>query len=1092
MNEFDANKTNGGNGGAIVLSNLTDVSNIKYTNITAGSAGGRAQLNELFILNSTGKVNLSNSTIYQNDNSSELELDTGVNIRENVNAIRLGKATLSMASYRHIAHSNIKNDENILIQENTGDYIIGVENNESSYISLKQGKIDGNTLDGTTRLGDTAVAVGNIAYDAAFGYIGVVGDVDDMKQSTIQLGGNIKFNENKRSGDILANMPVEIVPDEESNANPLYRHFNATMIPVATESFVEASTAEKTDDLLTLKDGVTDTRLGRDARISLTAINSRRYTYPDYEEGHNVRAAKTTLFKYDNDENIDYIKFDNRYIQGYDGGTGGAGAQSIFKLERKGHMVPSPGDGNEVYENRVVYANRGSGDRMTLSDSATLITFRFKMVFETDREKSDKGYGTYVDAIPDQMVEQGTNVMQPIKDYSLAEESSAIYTDNREYKVIDIVGNSAGPGDDPSKRFHSWDWTQKIYRPEGTGTEWAPELTAIYANVNHKHKVCGVEWGIECNHLGDNRTNFHKEFGGDCLRSDNTLDKTCVDVRIPEQLMYAKEHPEYMYVLGADIIITDEIDGVKIDKVLNDPDKPITDLKLCLNGHKIIMESTQTLFSLAGDCYICDCQANHGTIQYTATASTIPYDATTGNIFAFGASESEIDPGTYVDNILNIFGKNGAEADPYITFSNLRIGNANRQGFITGLDKNNIDNKINFEYVKFTSGAISEIDNPIFELAGSAAFDNLVVDGISFEKENKSIIDLRERNDVTANEYNIRSGKYINNTVNSLNSSVLRILAKDGESNILIQDDASDTSDNGRVHVKNNTMTNCAAFRFGYTSEAYDKPSNTRFTMKSVDFDYNTVRDGVMGTYDVYGTALMLENIYGSSQTGMYSISDCKFTNNGYKIYDGAGNYANYNKALDEGSTKVLGAAIYMIGNQTSGSIPYTDLEVNESLFEKNFAYKGGAIYLENSRGVRFQGETADAEDAFFKGNFAKEGSVLYADSTREDVIGKGSIIFVGQRFLDNGINYGASGAVVKTSIQQSESMMYYAGLGTSNSEGSSYVQLRLISPVIKYNYANDGLIKLGNAGSSEEQYSLVISGTDASGSIEYNGLYCK
>ena len=113
---------------------------------------------------------------------------SGANIRENVNAIRLGKATISMASFKHIAHNNITDAENILIQENTGDYVIGVENNESSYINLKQGKIDNNTLDGSTRNGYTDVTVNNITY---------YGELLDVAYTDFSKINNAKYELNR-------------------------------------------------------------------------------------------------------------------------------------------------------------------------------------------------------------------------------------------------------------------------------------------------------------------------------------------------------------------------------------------------------------------------------------------------------------------------------------------------------------------------------------------------------------------------------------------------------------------------------------------------------------------------------------------------------------------------------------------------------------------------------------------------------------------------------------------------------------------------------------------------------------------------------
>ena len=680
------------------------------------------------------------------------------------------------------------------------------------------------------------------------GYIRASGD---KKQSTIYLGGNIIISGNERENNVLANLPLEIVPDGHSYADTTYRHFNAKLIPVATESFTEydSNPNVRTDDLLTLRDGVEDTRIGVHAEVYFTPINSIRHDYADTITP-SVRAAGTMLFKVEGDDD-DYVRYENRFVQNYDGGSGGAVVSQNFHIDTEGAGDIPCADGGIVYENRVVYANRGGiadKDRIMVIDSADLIRFEFDMVYETDFTISDV---VHVRKIPDQMVLVGSTVIQPIKDYSLAVDSAAtIYTDDGNYKVIDIIGNAESiEGTNPLKRFNSWDWGTRVSRP-ADGLTWTPKLTAIYAVVNHFHKPCGCANGVECNHLGD--TTQHADFGGDCNAADGNLNMTCIDVHQAKQLFYIASYSQYMYVLSDDIVIGDDysaehptdhydrVDGVLITDVLNDPNRPIKDIKICLNGHKITMRSKQSLFAIYGNCTICDCQANKTNSTITYADNTIIPDAdVTGGLFNFIKKDG-------VNNSLGIYGVDGDPTNPYITFENLRIKNSttvgSNQGFVTGLNETNANNALRLENVRFANSIVSD---SLFKVSGDVSLDNVVVDTMTINSENNSIIDLKEKNNGAAStdtsSFNIRSGEYKNNTIESLGSSILHIESVN-DSNIYLQDAADGT----RMSVKNNKVRDVAAFRFGVDNPAGTtqyKTSKTKFTMKSVDFTYNYVED---------------------------------------------------------------------------------------------------------------------------------------------------------------------------------------------------------------------------------------------------------
>ena len=152
-NKIRANNTYTSHGSDICLENVTGESSIKYVRMNLGSDANHSEKNHLAIINSDGEVTISNSSI-NNINGTQIDtkefstiyvenstliLDKAVHIFENINPIRLNGATLSMASYNFRAHggtNGVQEEEDILLYNNEGDYVIGVDSSAESVIDL--------------------------------------------------------------------------------------------------------------------------------------------------------------------------------------------------------------------------------------------------------------------------------------------------------------------------------------------------------------------------------------------------------------------------------------------------------------------------------------------------------------------------------------------------------------------------------------------------------------------------------------------------------------------------------------------------------------------------------------------------------------------------------------------------------------------------------------------------------------------------------------------------------------------------------------------------------------------------------------------
>ena len=519
-----------------------------------------------------------------------------------------------------------------------------------------------------------------------------------------------------------------------------------------------------------------------------------------------------------------------------------------------------------------------------------------------------------------------------------------------------------------------------------------------------------------------------------------------------------------MYVLGADIEITDTLRGLDTNNILNDKDHPIKGLKLCLNGHKITVKSKRDFFALYGDCVITDCQEDHGTIEYAT-----PSEVTSGSLFTLVATNSSI-------NSFGLYGKRDKE----IEFKNVAINNTD-QAFVKGFK--DLD-ELHLEYVSFRD---NDLKSSLFETKGSTMLDHVKVWYNTFDCEGKSIISMQEPN--TSNDtynhgdYMLRSGIYRENVLNSKDSSIIDIKAKDSNSTILLENDENISTDDAKIRVGANDISNRAVFAIGH-----DEVSKALFTVRGLDCWDNEINTGISGIDEYKGGVLYLKNIYGNSETGSYSINNCEFQYCGIDtVVPSEESLKDLDYTRATGTYKMRGGAIYIEGT-TAGALvnQINQLTINDCKFHNNVAYEGGAIYLKNSRGIILSGDSTEA----YK-NYAYEGSVLYVDDSDASISGKTSVdihYLQGQEMYYNGIVFKNNDWDIADSVSddiKSKSMIYFTSIGTDD-EGKP-VTLNIESPLVQYNYASDGLYKLGKC---DYTNLLKFSGEDANGYIRYNGLY--
>ncbi|MBR1453219.1 MAG: hypothetical protein IJ593_01025, partial [Lachnospiraceae bacterium] len=1084
----------------IYLENITEDSDLKYINMSNPSYVG---LSEIAVVNSPARVAISYSTL-KGDNAvhrseystiyaedSIIALDTGAHIEENSNPIYLKHATFSMVSYdfrNHMAGPNgttinaVEEVDDILIRNNVGDYVIGVDGSTKNDIIFKQGMIYGNELNGSNRIGRADPTADTLLYDGIFGYDFKTGG---REQTDVYLGGNIHIKNNTRSGETNdnpngnANLPFEIVPLRNPSAattdadydvyDTSSRHFNLRIKKVEDSDFTDPT------DKLVLRNGVEDTRLGINAYVILSAINSVAVTMTDLAKDENnqdipgttIRAESSRLLSLDTDTRTSYIEFNNNYIERYDNGTGGAIPTRIFDIDTASRSIISEDGTTTCYDNRVIFFDIGDAsnpiNKVWVHDKESLVSFAFDMILPTTNPGDGSEYA--ITKIPDQRVRFGQTLLRPIMDYSIAADSSAaIYSSGGTYKVIDIAGNlefNPHVASQSELRFHSWNWAQEINQT--TSGSWKPGLFAVWANVRHEHKACGCPNDQGCTHLGSNEE--HAQFGGDVYGSDS--DKTCIDVRDPRQLLYMSNHPEYMYVLSDDIVIPTEIDGVLTEDVLNDETRPIRGVKICLNGHKITVGSEQSFLALYDKCFITDCSTSgQGTIEYgtySYNPTTKKYTATGTNEALTGVSLFNFVASPNIVNELNIYGSVEDENDR-LTFEHLPI-NAADQAFATGLRDGEA------VYLSRVAFKNNNVRSAIIETKGTTVLDDVDIEynTINDTTNGKSLIEIGEATNNT--DIYVSGVKVEHNTVQSNGSSLINIDAKRTGTTINVQESQSSGAERNSFSL--NKLMNRAALKIGNNEAAtsYVRIVNT-------DFEENYVADN---TDEKLGAGLYLHNLY----TQNLIFENVNFNNNGIDAIKGTAT----NEYSKMATNLLKGAGICAINDVTTAvNTAGLVMSITDVTFNNNIAHFGGGMYLENMI------ETVITGNSEFVANAAADGAALYYNADNASVRGRGIMELESVPFKHNGAILTSTTSILPmfgqanpntdvTEVMKTGSVIYFAAIGrNANNEALS---LRLEDPEITENYAKDGVVRFGNV---DDGNLMLFDGSNRA-NIMYNGL---
>ncbi|MBQ2204389.1 MAG: hypothetical protein II411_00670, partial [Lachnospiraceae bacterium] len=545
------------------------------------------------------------------------------------------------------------------------------------------GKIINNNLDSQSStdakydyIASESVVVGGKTYDVYTAR--PLATFRKSEERSIVLGGNIMIKDNSIGGEVY-NLGLEEGAD---NRNYKFELSN-------------------------------ENKLHKNAEIHLTPLEPKKLIYQVFGDSATTKEEEDAKAA---DAKSNHGLWSTDWVEGIEEG---AVVQNVFKND----LANDPLDGRVVFT-ALNKANNRSGHttdygQIYLEDPNNLISMNFEL-YDLDKN----GNHRFDSQLETQYFSQGSLVQNPLSD----DKATMKFSTKSDIRLIDIVGYK-GQGD--SERFDVWDFDRfQVTRGDNHGAYIQPgnteiniptgedvynirTLYAINALTNHRHKICGTPVGVPCNHLdgtthddsetgdvyGDNGTENLMKIGRKYANnaSDRVGGHLTIEVSTLAQLMYVRQHPEYMYVLTNDLVVSDTVYNRKTDGVINSTSNPIENLKLCLNGYNITINSNRSLASLFGDdCYICNCANKESSITYGLDSrdNTVSSDKwhnyyPSDNVLkvSYGSSGKS-------SSKINIYGNEKG----YININNLYLPSAKNN---TLINLNNNDT-LNMAYVKFT------------------------------------------------------------------------------------------------------------------------------------------------------------------------------------------------------------------------------------------------------------------------------------------------------------------------------------------------------------------------------------------------------
>ena len=797
------------------------------------------------------------------------------------------------------------------------------------------------------------------------------------EQRVIYCGGNLRIKGNTRpETNIEQNLPLE-----ESSDNRIYRF-----------------------GLLKKY------RLAVTAEVSLTPQEAKKTPYQLFGEGYEGATVNNNKGLWTED-----------WIEGCTGD--GAVPANMFINARQ----------NDVGDGRVIYIRDGQGEHyeIMLEDPNQLLCYTFNMLADDEdgKTKLSKEFKA-------QYIEDGSKVKSPITKNPQSIQD-LIYSSDSNMRLLDFMGfQDRNDVTTNADRFKVFDFDKNIDKATMIAESDMYnqyEIYGVYSRLDRPHKICGTAVGDACNHLDgvNHDSDIYGYYNGDVNTKKNQEmqdTKKVVEVATAAQLLYAYIHPEYLYELQNDIVLTDTIWNRPIDGILNDNDHPINNFKLCLNGHSILIDSSMSFLALAGqNCYIMNCQNKDTYIHYTPThypsTNTINFPENKTNVDGSLISDSQVD--------VNIFGyqKTTFEPEHLLAFKSVEHGIVYLKDHLQGEHRpvyNVLGEQIGegtyivFEStLTFNGHTYHESSNDHtwthatnYKLGpeGMVTQGAIIFDTMYTSSTKQSFMNLGANNKLHMDNVRYQNiGSTSSNADSRILGSILtvpcesymsrmsftkivhqltRALSTDGDGNGIIR--FTDDS-NGTGVAKKHVLQNCY-FGDNVLTKNGTGVVSSHLVVKGSSLE---VKNAYFNNNIVGGSGVMLfTSTSNKGHEGSVTIDKVQFLKNN-RLYDetvseykaGAisakgllGDFTIKDSQFEENGYKELGNR----RNLTGGAICIEGASVNtkdskilikDTNFKKNIGYMGGAIYLANSANVGF-------ENVNFSENVALSGSAVYTTET--------------------------------------------------------------------------------------------------------------
>lgn len=634
-------------------------------------------------------------------------------------------------------------------------------------------------------------------------------------------------------------------------------------------------------------------------------------------------------------------------------------------------------------DSRVIYIRDAENEHkeIMLEDPNQLLRFRFNMLADdaTGQTKLTKQF-------KDQYIENNTKVKNPISNNPTSIQD-LVYSKDSSMRLLDFMGFQDQRNiTENAERFKKFDFSKAIDKTtmiEETDKYNQYEIYGVYSRLDRPHKLCGIPIGVACNHAdGSVHDEYYGYYNATTLTERKEQERLDVDHKVVEvstaaQLLYAYYHPEYLYELQNDIVLTDTIWNRPIDQILNNDNHPLTNFKLCLNGHSIVIDSSMAFLALAGNkCHIMNCQNKDVYIHYTAThfsqTNTINFPDNYVDNSGVTHNDSAVEMYVYgYQRSATTLNENGLDTKGSIIFDTMYTSSTKQSFMNLGTNNKLIMDNIRYQNIGSTqSNANKRILSSVLTIPCDSfmtrmSFTNIVhqlTRSLSSDAAGNGIVRFTDdKASTTPKKHVVKNCYFGRNTLTKNGTAVVSShLAVDGSS--LEMED---------VFFYKNTIGGTGALLFSPTS---DTAHAGDISLKRVQFLYNNK------LYDEGITEYKAGAISGRGVLGDINIEDSIFKQNGYETL---GNHRN-----------LYGGAIFLEG--TGVNVEQNDINFTNTIFESNVGYLGGAIYMSNTSNVNF------ASVSFIE-NYAMSGSAVYNTETsgRYSI---GNKLFKNVKFLRNGV----------------------------------------------------------------------------------------